>query len=142
MVRVALRTSEAKQQRDWRLVFVDRPETYRITDCLDELMGENVGFDRDLMSRSITPAACLPAISHEVRLCEVQAGPELGRASLAQLVADEEVSSDSECSLCPGDNPKCCCYHEGMQARSRRREHRRAFLCSLQDGLRPLCQVA
>ena len=36
-----------------RLVFVDRPETYRITDCLDELTGENVGYDRDLLSRSI-----------------------------------------------------------------------------------------
>ena len=43
VVRVAPRTTEVKQQ-DWRLVFVDRPETYRITDCLDELMlGENVG---------------------------------------------------------------------------------------------------
>ena len=91
---------------------------------------------------SISAAACLPAISHEVRLRKVQAVPELGRATLAQRVADEEVSSDSECSLCPGDDSKCRCYHEGMQARNRRRELRRADLCSLQDGLRPLCHVA
>ena len=101
-------------------------------------MGENVGFDRDLLSMSITAAACLPAISHEVRLRKVQAGPELGWASLAHRIADEEVSSDRECSLCPGDDSKCRCYHEGMQARNRRRELRRAYLCSLQDGLRPM----
>ena len=41
-----------------------RPETCGVTDCLDELMGENVGFDRDLLSRSI--CACLSEISPEV----------------------------------------------------------------------------
>ena len=44
VVRLAERTNEAQQ--DWRLVFVDRPGTYGVTDCVDELMGENVGFDR------------------------------------------------------------------------------------------------
>ena len=62
VVRVAQRTNEVKQQQDWSLVFVDRPETYRITDCLDELTGENVGFDRDLQRRacpqSVTKYGC------------------------------------------------------------------------------------
>ena len=142
VVRVAPRTTEVKQQEDWRLVFVDRPETHQITDCLDELVGENVGFDRDLLSMRITAAACLPVISHEVRLRKVQAGPDLGWASLAQRVVDEEVSCDSECILCPGDESKCRCYHEGTQARNRRCELRRAYLCSRHDGLRPLCKVA
>ena len=97
-MRAAPRKNEVKQQQDWRSVFVDRLETYGITDRLDELMGENVGFDRDLMSRSI--CACLSEISPEVRLRRVQTGPELGMASLAQRIAEEEVSSDSECSLC------------------------------------------
>ena len=141
VVRVAPRTTEVKQQQDWRLVFVDRPETYQITDC-DELMGENVGFDRDLLLRSICAAGGLSVVSHEVRLRKVQTGPDLGCASLAQRVADEEVPSDSECSLCPGDDQKCRCCQEGMQARSRGREVRRACLCSLQDGMRPICQVA
>ena len=142
MVRVAPRTTEVKEQQDWKLVFVDRQETYRITDCLDDLMGENVGFDRDLLSRSICATGGLPEVSHEVRLRKVQTRPELGWASLAHRVADEEVPSDSECSLCRGDDPKCRCYHEGMQARNRGRELGRAYLCTLQRGLRPLCQVA
>ena len=95
-----VRVAQVKQQQDWRLVFVDRAETYRITDCLDELMGENVGFDRDLLSGNICAFGGLPEVSHEVRLRKVQTGLELGWASLAQRVADEEVPSDSECSLC------------------------------------------
>ena len=62
-------------------------------------MGENVGFDRDLMSRSI--CACLSEIRPEVRLRRVRTGPELGMAILAQRIAEEEVSSDSECSRLP-----------------------------------------
>ena len=115
VTRVAPRLSEVKQQQ----------ETCRITDCLDELMGENVGFDRDLLSMSTSAAACLPGNSREVRLRKAQTGPELEMASLVQRVADEEVSSDSECSLCPGDDLKCRCFHEEMQARNRRRELRR-----------------
>ena len=82
VVRLAPRRNEVKQQQDWRLVFVDRPETCGITDRLDELMGENVGFDRDLLSRNI--CACFSEISPEVRLRRVQTGPEVGMASLAQ----------------------------------------------------------
>ena len=52
-VRVAPRNNEVKQQQDWRLVFVDRPETFQIIDCLDELMSE-----RDCFHRSICVAAC------------------------------------------------------------------------------------
>ena len=50
-VRVAPCKNDVKQQQDWRPVFVDRPGTYGITDDLDELMGENVGFDMDLLSQ-------------------------------------------------------------------------------------------
>ena len=135
-VHVATRENEVKQQQDWRLVFVDRPETYGITDRLDELMGENVGFDRG------ASCACLSEISPEVRLRRVQTGPELGMASLAQRIAEEEVSSDSECSRCPGDDQKCRCFQEGRQELNRMRELRSAYLCSLQDGLRPICDVA
>ena len=106
-VHVAPRKNEVKQQQDWRLVFVDRPETYQITDCLDELLfGEDIGYDFDLLSRSIcaSGSGCLSEVRHEVRLRKVQTGPGLGMASLAQLIADEEVSSDSECSRCPGDD--------------------------------------
>ena len=131
-----------KQQQDWRLVFGQRLETFQITDCLDELMSTRERLHRDLLSRSICVTACSPEISHEVRLRKVQTGPELGWTSLAQRAADEEVPSDSECSLCPGDESKCRCCHEGMQPRSRGWELRRAYLCSLQEGLRPLCQVA
>ena len=63
-LRGAPRKNEVKQQQDWRLVFVDRQNTNRITDCLDELMGEKFGFDRDLLSMSITAAAYSPVISH------------------------------------------------------------------------------
>ena len=43
---VAPRKNEVKQQQDWRLVFVDRPETEQITDYLDDfLFGVNIGFD-------------------------------------------------------------------------------------------------
>ena len=45
-VRVALRKKEVKQQQDWRFVFVQRPET----------------FHKDLLSRSICVAVCLPEI--------------------------------------------------------------------------------
>ena len=34
-VSAAPRKNEVNQQQDWRLVFVDRPETEQITDCLD-----------------------------------------------------------------------------------------------------------
>ena len=71
VVRLAPRATEVTQQ-DWRLVFVDRPETYGITERLDELMRENVALGRDLMSRSIS--ACLPEISPEVNLRTVQVG--------------------------------------------------------------------
>ena len=43
----------------------------------------------------------LPVVSHGVRPRKVHTGPDLGWASLAQRVADEDVSSDSECSLLP-----------------------------------------
>ena len=66
-VRVAPRKNDVRQQQDWRLVFVDRPESYRITDCLDELVGENVGVDRGLLSRSICASGSLLEVSHEVR---------------------------------------------------------------------------
>ena len=140
-VRVAPRKTEVKQQQDWKLVFVDRLETYRITDCLDDLMfDDNIGFDRDTLSRSIC-CGCLSEVSHEVRLRRVQTGPELGMGSLAQGVAAEEVSSDSECSRSPGDDQKSRCFHEGRLKINRRRELRRAYLCSLQDGLRPTCDL-
>ena len=142
---LAPRTNEVKQQQDWRLVFVDRPETERITDCLDELMfGDNIGNDRDLLSRSICASAggCMSEVSHEVRLRKVQTVPEFGMACLAQRIAQEEVPSDSECSRCPGDDQTCRCFHKGRQEINRRRELRRACLCSLQDGLRPICDVA
>ena len=80
VVRLAPRTDEVKQQQDWRLVFVDRPETYGITDRLDELMGESVGFDRDLLSRSICASGGVSVVSHEVRLRKVQTGPEFAMA--------------------------------------------------------------
>ena len=41
----------------------DRLEPTKVTDCLDGLMGEHVGFGRDLLSRSI--CAYSPEISHE-----------------------------------------------------------------------------
>ena len=93
-VRVAPRKNEVKQQLDGRLVFVDRPETERTTDCLDELMfGENIGNDRDLLSRSVCASGSgrLSEVSHEVRLRKVQTGPELGMASLAQRIAEGGV---------------------------------------------------
>ena len=44
-VRVAPRMNVVKQQQDWMLVFVDRPETYQITNCLDEILcGEDIGY--------------------------------------------------------------------------------------------------
>ena len=46
----------------------------------------------------------LPEISHEVRLRKVQTRPVLRMASPAQRIADEVVSSDSECSRCSGDD--------------------------------------
>ena len=144
-VRVAPQKNDVKQQQDWRLVFVDRPETEQITECLDDLLfGESIGFDRDTLSKSICTSGggCLSEVSHEVRLRKVQTGPELGMASLAQRIAEEEVSSDSECSRCPGDDQTRRCFHEGRQRTNRRRELRRAYLCSLQDGLRLMCDVA
>ena len=48
---MAPRKNEVKQQQDWRLFFVDRPETCGITDRLDELMSENVDFDRALPAK-------------------------------------------------------------------------------------------
>ena len=52
-----------------------RPETFQIIDCLDELMGVKDCLHRDLLSRNLCVAACLPDISHEVRLRSVQTGP-------------------------------------------------------------------
>ena len=72
---VAPRENEVKQQQDWRLVFVDRPEIFQIIDCMDELMTTGEYFHRDLLSRSICVAVCLPELSEEVRLRSVQAGP-------------------------------------------------------------------
>ena len=102
----------------------------------ENFFGEDIGPDFDLLSRSIWSE-----VSHEVRLRKVQTGPELGTASLAQRIVGKEVSSDSECSRCPGDDHRCKGFHEGSQERNRRRELRRAYLCSLQDGLRPVCDV-
>ena len=136
-VRVAPRMNVVKQQQDWMLVFVDRPETYQITNCLDEILfGEDIGYDFDLLSRSICASGggCSSEVSHEVRLRKVQTGPELGMASLAQRIAEEEVSSDSECSRCPGDDERCKFFHEGSQERNRRRELRRAHLSLLAAG--------
>ena len=58
------------------LVCVERLETYH----------------RDLLSRSISASGSMSVVGHEVRLRKVPTGPELGWASLAQRVADEEVS--------------------------------------------------
>ena len=96
-VRVAPRKNEVKQQQGWRLVFVDRPETYQITNCLDEILfGEDIGYDFDPLSRSIcaSGSGCLSGVSHEVRLRKVQTAPALGMASFAQRIVEEEVSSD------------------------------------------------
>ena len=123
-VRAAPRKNEVKHQQDWRLVFVDRPETCQSIDCLDELMGDDC-WDRDLLSMSISASVCLPSINHEVRLRKAQIGPEFGMA------LEEDVSSDSQCSLCPGDDQKCRCFHEGREEINRVRELRRAHLCSL-----------
>ena len=91
IVRLAPREDERNQHQDWRLVFVDRPETEQITDCLDDVMfDENIGFDRDTLSRSICASV---GGCYEVCLRKVQTGPELGMASLAQRIAEEEVSS-------------------------------------------------
>ena len=81
----------------------------------------------------------MPEIRTEVRVRRVQTGPE---ARLAQRIAEEEVSSDRECSLCPGDDQKRRCFDEGRQELDRMRELGRAYLCSLQDGLRPICDAA
>ena len=70
-VRVASRKNEVKQQQDWRQVFVDRPKTEPITDCSDELVfGENTGYDKDLLSRSIcaSGSGCLSEVTRYV--CE------------------------------------------------------------------------
>ena len=144
-VRVAPRKNEVKQQQDWRRVFVDRPKTYQITNCLDEILFcEDIGCDSICCpgASAHLGVGAVSEVSYEVRLRTVQTGPELGMASLAQRIAVEEVSSDSECSRCPGEDQKCKCSHEGSQGRNRRRDLRRAYLCPLQDGLRPFCDVA
>ena len=79
VLRAAPRTNEVKQQQDWRLLFVDRRECFRITDCLH----------RDLLSMSMTAATCMPVIRHEVRFRKVPAGSELHCSSLTQRVTDE-----------------------------------------------------
>ena len=136
------REAEVKQRQDWRLIFADTEETFPITDCMDELLGANFGRGRvaewHLLSMSVCRLGGLPVISGEVRLRKLQTGPELGTASIAQRIADEEESSDSECSRCPGDNQQSKCFHEGRQERNRQRGLRRASLCSLRDGLRPI----
>ena len=96
-VRVAPRKNEVKQQQDWRLVFVDRPETFQIIDCLDELMSTRECFHRDLLSRSMCVAACLPEISHEVRLRSVQTE----QASLAPERVPEAGSKDNVVRVAP-----------------------------------------
>ena len=64
-VRVAPRKNEVKQQQDWRLVFVDRPETYQITNCLDDILfGENSGYDFDLLSRGAAKGPDRTRIGH------------------------------------------------------------------------------
>ena len=80
-MRAAPRNNEGKQQQDWRLVFVDTPETFQIIDCVDELTSTKDCLHRDLLSRSIRVAACLPEIGHEVRLGRVQTGHRVGRLS-------------------------------------------------------------
>ena len=136
-----------KQQQDWRLIFADTEEIYPITDCLDELVGANFGRGRvaewHLLSMTITICRLggLPVFKDEVRLRKFQTGPELGKASIAQRIADEEESSDTECSRCPGDDQQCKCFHEGRQKRKRQRGFRRSSLCSLRDGLRPICHA-
>ena len=98
---MAPRKNEVKQQQDWRLVFVDRPETFQIIDCLDELMNTRECFHRDLLSRSICVAACLPEISQEVvRLRSIQAGP----ASLVPERVPKAGSKDSVVRLAPRSN--------------------------------------
>ena len=105
VVRVAPRTTEVKQQQDWRLVFVDRPETFKIIDCLDEI--------------------CCPGASAQLGACPwlatrcvcERSRPDQNwawRAWLSTLLK-MEVSSDSECSLCPGDDKTCRCFHEGRK---------------------------
>ena len=99
-VRVAPRKNEVKQQQDWRLVFVDRPETFQIIDCMDELTSTRECFHRDLLSRSTCVAACLPEIGHEVRLRSVQTGP----ASLAPVRVPKAGSSDNVVRVAPRTN--------------------------------------
>ena len=74
-------------------------------------MGQNVCFNTDLLSRNISASGFLPEISPKVCLRRVQTGPEMCMASLAQRIAEEEVSSDS---LCLGDDQQChCCFAKG-----------------------------
>ena len=77
---------------------------------------------------NISASGCLPGMSHEVRLRKAQTGLEVGIASLSQRISVEEVSSDTECSLCPGDDQICRCFHQGRQEVNRMRELRRDFV--------------
>ena len=136
---MAPRERVAKQQQDWRLIFVDRPEIETITELLDDFLSVSAGIYTDGLSRSICMLAVIrPNISLKVRLRRVQSGPELGMAIRAQKIVDEEVASDSDCSRCLGDNRRCKCFLDGRQERNRNREERRAYLLSLQDGLLPI----
>ena len=83
---VESRKNEVKQQQDWRLVFLDRPETYRITDCLDELSVRTLALTEICCPGVICATGGLSVVSHEVRLRKVQIAPELCWASLAQRV--------------------------------------------------------
>ena len=73
-----------------------------------------------LLSRSTSASGWLPEIILEVRLRRVQTGPEMSMASLAQRIAEEEVSSDSECSQVA--TRKCRCFRsdndKGTQGRN------------------------
>ena len=84
-----------RQKHDRRLIFADTDEYERIVECLEELVGAFVGPGKipewQLMSMSLCRVGGLPHISDEVRLRKVQSGPELGRASIAQRVSNEEV---------------------------------------------------
>ena len=141
-VQVTPREKQVKQRKYWRMLFVDRPATEHVIERLDEFVSIHADLGTDGLSRSICMLnAIRPDISLKVRLRRVQTGPELGMASRAQQNADEEVASDSDCSRCPGDDRRCKCFHEGSLEQNRNIEMRRACLCSLQDGLQPICDA-
>ena len=52
-VQVAPRETQVKQQKDWRMLFVDRPATEHIIERLDEFVSIHAGLGTDALSRSI-----------------------------------------------------------------------------------------